>query len=174
VQPVPPLPAAKNLPAPAEELPRTDREWLAEDRRPIGNLTLNIAPTAGDLPIPLENNRKQLPDMPAANVRPEFGSISGGISPLRANLCHNPLYFEEPRVERYGQSLGCIQPVVSAAHFLCNAAILPVKMAVHPPRSFVCQDRYFKRNPFLQEHPVTAGAAGVVQSAVWTCLFLAP
>ena len=51
-----------------------------------------------------------------------------------SGLCHNPLYFEEVQLERYGHSLGPIsQPVVSSAHFFLNIAVLPYKMGIHPP-----------------------------------------
>jgi hypothetical protein len=48
-------------------------------------------------------------------------------------LCHNPLYFEEVNLERYGHTAGPIlQPVVSGAHFFFNIAALPYKMGIHP------------------------------------------
>jgi hypothetical protein len=107
--------------------------------------------------------------------RPGASGPIGGISPLRADLCHNPLYFEERRPERTGQSRGVIlQPVVSGAHFFANVAMLPAKMAVHPPASIVCGDRYFPRGPFLQNHPVPAYAAGTAQSFFWTSWLLLP
>ncbi|QDV70172.1 hypothetical protein Poly24_38910 [Rosistilla carotiformis] len=50
-----------------------------------------------------------------------------------SNLCHNPLYFEEVQLERYGHSAGPIkQPLISTAHFFVNIAVLPYKMGIHP------------------------------------------
>jgi hypothetical protein len=47
--------------------------------------------------------------------------------------CHNPLYFEEVQLERYGHTAGpLMQPVVSGAHFFFNIAVLPYKMGIHP------------------------------------------
>jgi hypothetical protein len=55
-----------------------------------------------------------------------------------SGLCHNPLYFEEVALERYGHSLGPIaQPFVSTAHFFGNIAVLPYKMGIHPMKE--CQ-----------------------------------
>ena len=55
-----------------------------------------------------------------------------------SGVCHKPLYFEEPQLERYGHSLGPIkQPLVSGAHFFLNVAALPYKMGIHPPHE--CQ-----------------------------------
>jgi len=51
-------------------------------------------------------------------------------------LCHNPLYFEEINLERYGYGCcECVQPVVSAAHFFATVPALPYMMAVDCPGS---------------------------------------
>ena len=51
-----------------------------------------------------------------------------------SNLCHNPLYFEEVNLERYGHTAGpVLQPIVSSAHFFANIAVLPYKKGIHPP-----------------------------------------
>lgn len=51
-----------------------------------------------------------------------------------SGLCHKPLYFEEPQLERYGHEIGpVLQPLVSTAHFFGNLAVLPYKMGIHPP-----------------------------------------
>jgi hypothetical protein len=48
-------------------------------------------------------------------------------------LCHKPLYFEEPQLERYGHEFGpVLQPAMSTAHFFANIAVLPYKMGIHP------------------------------------------
>ncbi|TVQ00446.1 MAG: hypothetical protein EA381_07575 [Planctomycetaceae bacterium] len=55
-----------------------------------------------------------------------------------SNLMHNPLYFQDVNLERYGHTAGPIlQPVVSSAHFFANIATLPYQMGVHLPRE--CQ-----------------------------------
>ena len=56
-------------------------------------------------------------------------------------LCHNPLYFEEINLERYGYGCGCygpccsncLQSAVSAAHFFGTIPALPWEMAVDCP-----------------------------------------
>lgn len=48
--------------------------------------------------------------------------------------CHQPLYFEEINLERYGYScIGEAQPILSAAHFFGTVPIMPYKMTVHRP-----------------------------------------
>lgn len=43
-------------------------------------------------------------------------------------LCHGPLLFEQLNAERYGITYGCMQPVVSAAHFFVTVPALPYKV----------------------------------------------
>jgi hypothetical protein len=52
-------------------------------------------------------------------------------------LCHGPLRFEQPNLERYGYSLGVVQPVVSAAHFFSTMPLLPYHMTTDRARE--CQ-----------------------------------
>ena len=52
-------------------------------------------------------------------------------------LAHQPLYFEEPNLERCGQGYGCLQNLVSSGHFLFNTAILPYRLATQPAKCLV-------------------------------------
>jgi len=54
-----------------------------------------------------------------------------------SNLCHNPLYFEQPSLERYGHTIGPLQPVLSGAQFLVTIPYLPMLAAIDPPNE--CQ-----------------------------------
>jgi hypothetical protein len=47
-------------------------------------------------------------------------------------VCYCPLYFEDKNSERYGWSLGPIQPVVSGGIFYADLATLPLKLAFFP------------------------------------------
>ena len=49
------------------------------------------------------------------------------------NFGYRPLYFEEPNLERYGRSAGMVQPLVSAAHFYANVALLPYRLTTQRP-----------------------------------------
>lgn len=51
-----------------------------------------------------------------------------------ANICHFPLYFEEPMLERHGQQI-CptyLQPAVSGTKFLSNLLLYPYKATLQP------------------------------------------
>ena len=112
------------------------------DLPPIGDVTANIQPPEGDLP--LDCARTKLPQMgqvspgePACRQWPQI------LYPWEAtSYCHRPLYFEEVNLERYGY-MGCdhrcggvpaalVQPVLSGAHFFASVPLLPYKMTVDP------------------------------------------
>jgi hypothetical protein len=49
-------------------------------------------------------------------------------------FCHQPLYFEEPNLERSGhQTCGCLQSALSGAHFFGTIPLLPYKIALDHP-----------------------------------------
>src|SRR5690606_15985629 len=49
------------------------------------------------------------------------------------DFCYRPLYFEQVNVERYGYSLGILQPAASAVHFFGSVPLLPYKLGSRPP-----------------------------------------
>jgi hypothetical protein len=53
-------------------------------------------------------------------------------------VCHGRLFFEEKNAERYGWELGVLQPIVSAAAFFKDVALLPMHMGTEPCRCFDC------------------------------------
>jgi hypothetical protein len=73
------------------------------------------------------------------------------------NLKHKPLYFEDAALERQGQSLPKMQPVLSAARFYSSVLLLPQKALVTPPTECVyplghgrpgdCAPRVREKNP---------------------------
>lgn len=57
-------------------------------------------------------------------------------------VCHQRLYFEEKNSERYGWDLGIIQPLVSAAWFYGDLALLPYHIGTAPCRKYECSAGY--------------------------------
>ena len=51
------------------------------------------------------------------------------------DIRHNPLYFEDIGLERYGQDAGLLQPVMSGVHFFGGVHNLPLHAMVKPPFS---------------------------------------
>ena len=54
-------------------------------------------------------------------------------------FCHSPLYFEQPNLERYGNSHGnLVSPALSASYFFGEVATLPARVIWQPPWSKSC------------------------------------
>lgn len=84
-----------------------------------------------------------------------------------APFCHRPTYFEDRALERDGRSWGLAQPAVSSAKFLINAAALPYKAVIEPPRECLI---YQDGRPQLDSRPrVKAGLAeaGVILGLIF-------
>ncbi|MDO4550682.1 MAG: hypothetical protein Q4C96_05470 [Planctomycetia bacterium] len=96
------------------------------DMKPIHEITNNIKPPEGQFPTfcPLSSEHDQFP------VRQFAGTQFTWTAP---NVCHNPLYFEQPDLERYGHSAGPIlQPILSGAQFILTIPALPSLVAMNP------------------------------------------
>jgi hypothetical protein len=133
-QPPQPLPQA------LEPIPTLNADQAGqreEGLRPIGEVGADIRPDIGELPADI--------------AAPQFASVGEVYETMGATrdwglysftweakgLCHGPLRFEEPNLERYGYSLGLLQPAVSAAHFFSVMPLLPYGMAANRARD--CQ-----------------------------------
>jgi hypothetical protein len=149
--------------ATAADLTESPDQRIAEPARrsrglmgfaPIGQLT--ASGTVGSTPTGTEVIETDRPDhrvpdvemvmaMPSPDSWPSFQSL-----PSSSTGWHQPLYFADTNLERYGTSkYPRIQPLCSAAHFSASAIALPYQMATqHPGRTY----RY--------SHPYAAGRYG--------------
>ena len=61
-------------------------------------------------------------------------------SPMRYSVCscHNPLYFEEPDLERCGNTHCIFTTKLSALHFASNTLLLPYRLVTQPPCETQC------------------------------------
>jgi hypothetical protein len=133
--------------------------------RGIGALTTRIAPEPGSFPCEL--------------------SLVGEFEPRcwddtlytwkASNLCSKPLYFEQPRAERYGHSLAPgIQPLVSGAHFFTSVVFLPYKMGMQLPGECVYTLGYYRPGGCIPMHvpgiPLS-GRGAVMQAGMIGGLF---
>lgn len=66
-----------------------------------------------------------------------MGPVLGVAAPNRYPVCftHNPLYFEDPNLERCGATQGCFTTACSAAKFMASTAALPYLIVATPPKS---------------------------------------
>jgi hypothetical protein len=84
-------------------------------------------PNAGAKPCP---ERVELPEVKADGRA--FLAIHMLWEP--SNLFHNPLYFEDHTLERYGHTHNrVLQPLVSVGKFGVHLIGLPYQLALHPP-----------------------------------------
>ena len=95
-----------------------------------------------------------------------------------AGYCHKPLYFEDWNLERYGHSHGCLDPVISAAHFFVTLPVLPYKMGVELPWECVYPLGYYRPGncaPWtVPAVPISARGFAVEAATITGLVFLLP
>ncbi len=95
-----------------------------------------------------------------------------------SNLCSNPLYFQQPALERYGHSIGPLQPVLSGAQFLITIPAMPMLMAIDPPNECQYALGYYRPGscaPFKWDPIPFSMRGAMVEGGVATALvFLIP
>jgi hypothetical protein len=119
----------------------TDEPGADWSPKPLSELTTNTVLPGGVLPR--DYWRERSPQHVA--FFDECGSTRGwpvhSFNWVASCLCHNPLYFEEVNLERYGYGCGCFGPccatgaqsLCSAAHFFGTVVALPYEMGVDCP-----------------------------------------
>ncbi len=138
--------------------------------KPISQITNDIAAPEGEFP-----NECTLGDEPftGRNFQPICYSWAA------PGLAINPLYFEEPALERYGHSCcPIIQPVISAGHFVLTIPALPWLMAIDPPNECQYVLGYYRPGecaPYVLDPIPFSVRAALVEGGVATALvFLIP
>jgi hypothetical protein len=141
---------------------------------PIGQIGVNVQPKPAPGLDP--EGGLVLPKSLAADFYSRQGTVRYGIMPCRpvaspapalttAEFCHLPLYFEDTKLERFGQTIGVLQPVVSGVRFFGTIPLLPYKTVVEPPRGcFTYQQPYEagRRAPrYRGRYPIRLDAAVV-------------
>jgi hypothetical protein len=177
VQPAP-------LPAPAETIPPGEGNnptvpaptYGKLGLPPIGSLTINILPSAGQ--VPREVDSSQI-------MEHEFGPTEFRREPINYSyfwtapaFFHRPLYFEQPNLERYGYDWGLAQPFISGAQFFVKIPLLPYMMSVHCPNEPVYSLGYYRpgsRVPYQINWPEVRLDAAIIEATFITGLvFLIP
>jgi len=137
----------ERLPPPAGSDPQTTPDGCEPVPRdtPLPQLTVDIRPR--DLQGEVVSTDRLPPDcaghlfsvVQSAGIGLGCSSCQIGLCELlqMAQYCHNPLYFEERLLERYGTRSCCCQPLQSAVCFYGNALCLPAKMWRRCPCSCV-------------------------------------
>ena len=101
---------------------------------PLATLRANIAAPPGMFPEDVAAHcRAAAPPREDARMTDGWASFDKRWS--ATGMRHRPLYFEETNAERYGYVCcgPCLQPFVSAGHFLATLPTLPYQLCVNPP-----------------------------------------
>jgi hypothetical protein len=135
--------APEPLPAPAGTAQAMKDPCGAVSSKPLSQLGINIAEPDGKLPT-----NSAAPCWEQINGQGAAGSRCWTVFNYKWEATcfyHNPLYFEEANLERYGYQCGdrcccctcgkecCLQPAVSAAHFFGTIPALPYCIAAECP-----------------------------------------
>lgn len=142
------------------------------DMKMIRDISNDITPPDGNFPIdcPLASKEESFP------VRQFAGTH---VTWTASNLCHKPLYFEQPAVERYGHSAGPIlQPLLSGAEFLITVPALPYLIAMDPVNECQYPLGYYRPGscaPYKWNPIPFTIRAGIAEGGIATALvFLIP
>ena len=96
-----------------------------------------------------------------------------------SNICYNPLYFEDPQLERYGHTYPFfVQPFVSIGRFTVQAIGLPYQMVIDPCYSHVFPLGYYRPGEcapkLIYQIPLNAEAALAEAGTIAGVYFLFP
>lgn len=116
-----------------EAVPETKSAELVElGLKPLSQLSISAKPPTGELPK--NTAAEHLDKFPTRHV--VMGDSRDWELATKEweapGTSYNPLYFEEPNLERYGYNYGAIQPFVSAGRFFGRVAILPYMIGAYP------------------------------------------
>ena len=108
---------------------------LPRDLKSIRSITADISVKPEDLTgrirLPPECSLGDAPLRPRHWHRTTFAWTA-------ASTCHNPIYFEDEQLERYGHSWGPVkQTAVSAVEFFATVPLVPYYMGVYPPNECI-------------------------------------
>jgi hypothetical protein len=138
---------------------------------PVSMLTTNIKPRGDKMPADVASARlEEIADLSHASVllREWMGLRYSWDAPA---FCHQPLYFEEANLERYGYGpryARVFQPVLSGAHFFATVPVLPYKMAADPLWSRVSNLGHYRPGspaPYRVMHPSLSARGGLAEAA---------
>lgn len=107
-------------------------EETVEERKSITELRARITPSEGDLPIDHATPRFALEPVRYHGYGMERGWSGSSFAWNNPGVCHQPLYYQDLNLERYGYHYGCAQTFVSSVKFLADTALLPYKAVCYP------------------------------------------
>ena len=177
----------QTLPAPAGAAAAPKDPCGAVPNKPLNQLGIGIAEPDGKLPTNLAAPCWQ-------EINQQGGTAAARCWPVASYnwdatcFYHNPLYFEEVNLERYGYQCGdrsccctccrecCLQPAASAAHFYGSVLALPYCMCAECPGDCVYTLGHYRPgncNPWRWHWPPFDPLAAAAAGGIWTGLIFA-
>jgi hypothetical protein len=169
----------------AAQVPAPEPTSLAppSDCPPAGDPRMYVRPMS-EIPAKLPTDQGRLP----TDCSTELFTSAEVISSLEVNrqfhwrptnFFHQPLYFDDQPLERYGQSSHrLLQPAISGVHFFSNIAIVPYKMGFNGTHDCVTPLGYGRpgnRVPCVSErYPFTIKGALLQAGTVCAMVFGLP
>jgi|SRR3954452_12194073 hypothetical protein len=185
--PAPPRPSVPSgevqvLPAPPGAAAAPKDPCGAIENKPLNQLGISITEPAGKLPTNLATScwnqiNTQAAGAPGARCWPVANYNWDATC-----FYHNPLYFEEVNLERYGYQCGdrsccvtcgrecCLQPAASAAHFYGSLLALPYCMSAECPGDCVYTLGHYRPgncNPWRRHWPPFDPIAAAATAGFW-------
>jgi hypothetical protein len=176
----PPSGEVQVLPAPPGAPAAPKDPCGAVENKPLSQLGISIAEPTGKLPTSLA-----APCWAQINQQSGAGARCWPVASYNWDatcFCHNPLYFEEVNLERYGYQCGdrsccvtcgrecCLQPAASAAHFYGSLLALPYCMAAECPGDCVYTLGHYRPgncNPWRRHWPPFDPIAAATTAGFW-------
>lgn len=147
----------------SEIQPYHDYSPLQQSRRALGGLPANAASSGPEiLQLPVQGEL-------------ERAAPTTHYHWMASNLTHDPLYFEDVALERYGHTYSpVVQPLVSVSKFGLQLAGLPYQMALNPVWCEQYPLGYYRPGdcaPFLRYRIPFNKEAAITSAGVYTGLF---
>jgi len=180
LQPQPAAAPGPTAPPSAQGTQPTPTAALDLDARPINSLNTDTRISQGVRPADIAEARltqmtKQV-TFTALARRHWIDMLYDWEAP---GLCHNPLYFEEVNLERYGYRWPCagvLQPVVSCGQFFATIPALPYKLAAESPCECVYTLGHYRPGsavPYQVHFPRWRPSAGAAEAGAIVGLIFA-
>ena len=93
-----------------------------------------------------------------------------------SELYHQPLYFDDTPLERYGQSAPCLlQPWLSGAHFFACFPLMPYKLGLDRTHDRISTLGYYRAGspaPKVRQRLPWELDAALLEVGIWSAVFL--
>jgi hypothetical protein len=135
----------------------------------ILDLTTSIAPPTGELPADRFQGSSEEAALAYCPGQSSRGWSVSEYNWKATGMFHQPLYFEEVNLERYGYSHGIAQPAISYGQFLVNVIAMPYKVMAEPPREEIYtlgQYRPGSYAPYRINYPPASVSGGLFEAGV--------